>query len=141
MSEDRESRNNNSRSNSSSSMPYVQQHLANERTFLAWLRTCIALIGLGFVISKFDFFLNRFSNGSFSDSNTSFANVDYASLLGLAIIVIGIILIVYALKSYLCAYKSIDTGVYIPKRSIIYAATVSFVVLSILIIAYLLFLF
>jgi uncharacterized membrane protein YidH (DUF202 family) len=24
-----------------------QEYLANERTFLAWLRTCIAVIGLG----------------------------------------------------------------------------------------------
>lgn len=30
---------------------YVQQHLANERTFLAWVRTGIASIGLGFLAS------------------------------------------------------------------------------------------
>ncbi|KKC49124.1 hypothetical protein VE23_21840 [Paenibacillus sp. D9] len=28
---------------------YTQQHLANERTFLAWVRTSIAMIGLGFI--------------------------------------------------------------------------------------------
>jgi putative membrane protein len=28
---------------------YVQQHLANERTFLAWVRTAITVIGLGFL--------------------------------------------------------------------------------------------
>ncbi|KKB39897.1 YidH family protein [Bacillus thermotolerans] len=28
---------------------YIQQHLANERTFLAWLRTGIAIIGIGFL--------------------------------------------------------------------------------------------
>ena len=28
------------------------EHSANERTFLAWLRTGIALFGLGFVVSK-----------------------------------------------------------------------------------------
>lgn len=27
----------------------IQQHLANERTYLAWIRTAIALIGVGFL--------------------------------------------------------------------------------------------
>ena len=29
------------------------EYLANERTFLAWVRTSIAVISLGFVVSKF----------------------------------------------------------------------------------------
>jgi putative membrane protein len=29
------------------------EYLANERTFLAWIRTSIAVITLGFVIAKF----------------------------------------------------------------------------------------
>jgi len=32
-------------------------HAANERTFLAWVRTGIAVIAFGFVIDKFIFFL------------------------------------------------------------------------------------
>jgi len=32
-------------------------HAANERTFLAWVRTGIAIIALGFVIEKFNLFL------------------------------------------------------------------------------------
>jgi putative membrane protein len=32
-------------------------HAANERTFLAWVRTGIAIIAFGFVIEKFDLFL------------------------------------------------------------------------------------
>ncbi|WP_216828496.1 YidH family protein [Alkalihalobacterium elongatum] len=28
---------------------YIQQHLANERTYLAWIRTAIAIIGVGFL--------------------------------------------------------------------------------------------
>ncbi|MEB1807266.1 MAG: DUF202 domain-containing protein [Bacillaceae bacterium] len=28
---------------------YIQQHLANERTYLAWIRTAIAIIGIGFL--------------------------------------------------------------------------------------------
>ncbi|MGD6870540.1 YidH family protein, partial [Bacillus cereus] len=32
---------------------YIQQHLANERTYLAWLRTAIAIAGLGFLVANF----------------------------------------------------------------------------------------
>ncbi|HMK91244.1 MAG TPA: DUF202 domain-containing protein, partial [Methylocystis sp.] len=32
-------------------------HAANERTFLAWVRTGIAIIALGFVIERFNLFL------------------------------------------------------------------------------------
>ena len=30
----------------------AQEHLANERTFLAWIRTTIALISLGFILAR-----------------------------------------------------------------------------------------
>ncbi|HEX7199053.1 MAG TPA: DUF202 domain-containing protein [Dongiaceae bacterium] len=32
-------------------------HAANERTFLAWIRTGVAVIAFGFVIEKFNLFL------------------------------------------------------------------------------------
>ena len=35
------------------------EHLANERTFLAWVRTSIAVISLGFVVAKFGLWLER----------------------------------------------------------------------------------
>ncbi|MDU0205380.1 YidH family protein [Paenibacillus sp. MAH-36] len=39
----------------------VQQHLANERTFLAWVRTGIATIGLGFLATGIVFRANLYS--------------------------------------------------------------------------------
>ncbi|MGK7377636.1 YidH family protein [Planococcus sp. 1R117A] len=30
-------------------LKFAQQHMANERTYLAWLRTAIAIIGIGFL--------------------------------------------------------------------------------------------
>ena len=35
--------------------PRVREHLANERTFLAWVRTGIALLALGLLLAKFRF--------------------------------------------------------------------------------------
>src|ERR1039458_4508046 len=36
-------------------------HSANERTFLAWVRTAIAVMAFGFIVEKFDLFLEMAS--------------------------------------------------------------------------------
>ena len=36
-------------------------HAANERTYLAWLRTSLALVAFGFVLERFDLFLQTFA--------------------------------------------------------------------------------
>jgi putative membrane protein len=37
----------------------VNEHMANERTFLAWVRTALGLIGLGFVLARMGLFLRQ----------------------------------------------------------------------------------
>ena len=37
-------------------------HAANERTFLAWVRTAIAVIALGFVVEKFNVFMRSLAS-------------------------------------------------------------------------------
>ena len=36
---------------------HYTDHAANERTFLAWVRTAIAVMAFGFLVEKFDLFL------------------------------------------------------------------------------------
>jgi putative membrane protein len=43
-------------------------HAANERTFLAWVRTGIAAIAFGFVIEKFNLFLMAIASGVTGDA-------------------------------------------------------------------------
>jgi putative membrane protein len=38
-------------------IPQYNDHAANERTYLAWLRTGIAVVAFGVVIERFDLFL------------------------------------------------------------------------------------
>ena len=45
--------------NRNSRLGRQREHQANERTFLAWLRTSLALIGFGFVIARFGLFLRE----------------------------------------------------------------------------------
>jgi len=37
----------------------TRDHLANERTFLAWVRTALGLLGLGFVLARMGIFLRQ----------------------------------------------------------------------------------
>lgn len=40
-------------------LAWQRSHMANERTFLAWSRTSISLLAFGFVIERFDIFLQH----------------------------------------------------------------------------------
>jgi uncharacterized membrane protein YidH (DUF202 family) len=37
-------------------------HMANERTFLAWIRTSVAVMAFGFVVEKFALFIKQLSS-------------------------------------------------------------------------------
>lgn len=41
-----------------------QEYLANERTFLAWIRTAIAVVSLGFVVARFSLWLRQIAEAS-----------------------------------------------------------------------------
>jgi inner membrane protein YidH len=47
-------------------------HAANERTFLAWVRTGIAAIAFGFVIEKFNIFLATIAGSAAADATRPF---------------------------------------------------------------------
>jgi putative membrane protein len=124
------------------SADHSQQHLANERTFLSWLRTSIALIGLGFIVARFGLFLREFGLVVKNTSNNNPAAVSLfghyqSSLIGISIIILGIALILVALRNYLTTRSYIEKGFYIPSNFNIFAASLSLVFLGILIIVYL----
>jgi putative membrane protein len=48
-------------------IPAYSDHAANERTFLAWVRTGIAIMSFGIVIEKFDLFIQTITISSSAD--------------------------------------------------------------------------
>jgi len=75
-------------------------HAANERTFLAWVRTGIAIIALGFVVAKFDLFITTLAGAKFSDgavlSRLQSLSGPFGYYDGIVLIVFGIALVVLA---------------------------------------------
>jgi inner membrane protein YidH len=117
-----------------------QQYLANQRTFLSWVRTSIALIGLGFAIERFSIFLQQFRLIADPDAagNVASSTVDeYSALVGIGMIVVGTGLVVYALKNYLESNKTIASGKYVPKNAIVYTASAAIIGLGIIMIIFL----
>src|SRR5215831_8405921 len=80
------------------------QFLANERTFLAWLRTSLALIGLGFVVSRFGLFLRELGIRTQESIIARPSIHSHSSLLGISMVFLGAALIIYALKNYFVSY-------------------------------------
>lgn len=114
------------------------EYLANERTFLAWLRTCIALMGLGFVVARFSLFLKEFAIITKNQTiPTNLPTQSSSTMLGMSMIGLGILLLIYSLVNYLKAQKAIEAGVYFPKNNIMYLATVGLVVFGVVVISYL----
>jgi len=105
--------------------------------------TSIALIGLGFIVARFGLFLREFglvvkntSNSNDAAAVSLFGHYQ-SSLIGISIVILGIALILLALRNYLTNRSQIEKGFYIPSNFNIFAASLSIVFLGILIIVYL----
>ena len=83
-------------------------HAANERTFLAWVRTAIAMMAFGFVIERFDLFL-RYAAPLAAQQKIAPHGGAYANAAGLAFIVLGIAIIVIAGWRFAQTAKDIDS--------------------------------
>jgi putative membrane protein len=74
-----------------------REHLANERTFLAWIRTSIALMGFGFVIVKFTLFLKEISHLLEVDD---IPLKGYSATVGVIMVALGVLIALFAFLQY-----------------------------------------
>jgi putative membrane protein len=91
----------------------LREHLANERTHLAYVRTAIALLGFGLSINRFALFLVE-SQTPPREPRWALVNVRH---LGAAMVVAGLVLIVFAMLRYRQVARAIERGDFRPSQA------------------------
>jgi putative membrane protein len=84
-------------------------HSANERTFLAWVRTAIAVMAFGFLVEKFDLFL-ELAGPSLAGRTLSMPGQKFGNVAGLSLIVLGTVMVALAAARFLITAKNIDSA-------------------------------
>ncbi|MBD2526063.1 DUF202 domain-containing protein [Nostoc sp. FACHB-133] len=106
-----------------------REHQANERTFLAWLRTSISLIGFGFAIARFGIFLQQL-NIAITQHETPVNPLSNSENLGVALVVFGILAVALAAWRYNQVFWQIERADYKPNRIIVWIMTGVVIVLG-----------
>lgn len=83
-------------------------YLANERTFLAWIRTSIAVMGLGFVVAKFSVWLRELA--AQLNPQVPIRPTGASLPLGVGMMAFGSVLAVVALMHYRAVNRAIARG-------------------------------
>jgi putative membrane protein len=110
-------------------------HLANERTFLAWTRTSIGIMAFGFVVVKFSLFLKQISiilgKGMVGQSK------GYSSIAGIVLVIVGAITSVLSYARYKRTEKQLDAGYYKHSSVLMTTLTAFIFIVSVFLIIYL----
>jgi putative membrane protein len=111
------------------------EHLANERTFLAWIRTSIAIMSLGFVVSKFGLWLRELAP-AISKAPAAHGS-GLSEPVGVAMIGFGGVLTLIAAWRFHMVNRQIAAGLVKVDRAMVVLITVVIAVLAVCLMAYL----
>ncbi len=102
---------------------YIQQHLANERTYLAWVRTSITIMGVGFLITNLHF--------STIGSNAKMGDI-LSKIIGLSSIIVGIFTLIISTISYFIKGKDINNQIFKFSSLLVFYLSVSLILIFII---------
>ena len=108
----------------------AQEHLANERTFLAWIRTTIALISLGFVLARAGPLL---ASGAKAQAMSA-----RLSPFGIGLAIFGALMTGLAAWRYDVVNREIEAGMVKTDRTLVWFIALFVMALSIALVVYML---
>lgn len=88
-------------------------YFAAERTLLAWIRTGLALMGLGFALARFGLFLREMQAASPMSQTSSVAGSAFA---GIALMALGVLVNITGAIDYTRTLRQLSTGNWIPGK-------------------------
>ncbi len=112
-------------------------HLANERTFLAWIRTSIAIMAFGFVVVKFALFVKQIAL-VLNDKAETLPNRGYSATLGVLLVVIGVLMALFSYVRYKRIEKQLSSDTFQPSSKLSTLFTFAIILVGLLLIVYLL---
>jgi len=111
------------------------EHLANERTFLAWVRTSIAIMSLGFVVAKFGLWLREL--GAHLSPQTQIHSTGLSGPIGMGMIAFGGLLALLAAWRFHVVNRQIDRGLVSVDRGLVVLIAIAMGVLAVVMVGYL----
>jgi putative membrane protein len=98
----------------------ARDHLANERTFLAWVRTSVAVVVFGFAIGRFAIALRQLAQFQGHVPKTTGLSV----WMGMSSILAGVVMVVAGLMRYRKTRAQLDEGKFEPAGFIVDLVTI-----------------
>jgi len=95
---------------------HITDHLANERTFLAWIRTSIGIMAFGFVGEKFALFMRKIAYFLGKEEATAPLphSFGYSTVFGIVLVALGALMGLLAYVRYRKVEAQIDAEAYEP---------------------------
>lgn len=97
----------------------IRDHLANERTYLAWMRTAIALMGFGVLIAR----IRLFQSSNFYPPGNGWK-------IGFSFAIVGLLTVLLSTQHYFAIRKDIDEDTYEPTDRWVILFSLSILVLG-----------
>jgi putative membrane protein len=82
-------------------------YLAAERTFLAWIRTGLGLMGVGFAVARFGLFLRQIRA---TETHTQISSGGVSVWSGVAIVFLGVVVLAASVADHLALTRALRTG-------------------------------
>ncbi|MBF0517230.1 MAG: DUF202 domain-containing protein [Nitrospirae bacterium] len=115
--------------------PRALTHMSNERTFLSWIRTSIAVMAFGFVVEKFALFMMKFTEflTSAGQNRAKVESVEhFSSKTGLLLIIIGEVIALAAFMKYLNTARQIKHEQYFRSIGLDILMTIAIIAIAVL---------